>query len=56
MREAGLAPGDDLRARAIGPGRIEIVKAEKLVDEFAGRLDARSYPPGYLENVRAGWP
>jgi AbrB family looped-hinge helix DNA binding protein len=55
MREAGLAPGDDVRVRSVGPGRIELVKAEELVQEFAGCLDATAYPPGYLDEVRRGW-
>jgi AbrB family looped-hinge helix DNA binding protein len=56
MREAGLEPGDDVRVRTVGPGRIELIKTEELIEEFAGRLDSTTYPPGYLEDVRAGWP
>lgn len=56
MREAGLEPGDDVRVRTVGPGRIELVKTEELIEEFAGRLDSATYPPGYLEDIRAGWP
>jgi AbrB family looped-hinge helix DNA binding protein len=55
MREAGLAPGDDVRVRSVGPGRIELVKRDELVEEFAGCLDETAYPPGYLEEVRRGW-
>jgi AbrB family looped-hinge helix DNA binding protein len=55
MREAGVAPGDDVRVRTVGPGRIELVKAEELIREFAGRLDSKTYPPGYLDDVRSGW-
>lgn len=55
MREAGLEPGDDVRVRMVGPGRIELVKTEELIEEFAGRLDSKVYPPGYLDDVRAGW-
>lgn len=55
MRAAGLAPGDDVRVRSAGPGRIELVKSDDLIDEFAGSLDASVYPPGYLDDVRAGW-
>jgi AbrB family looped-hinge helix DNA binding protein len=55
MREAGLEPGDDVRVRTAGPGRIELVKTEELIEEFAGRLDSTTYPPGYLADVRAGW-
>jgi bifunctional DNA-binding transcriptional regulator/antitoxin component of YhaV-PrlF toxin-antitoxin module len=55
MRDAGLAPGDDVQIRSAGPGRIEVVKTDDLVDEFAGIFDERVYPPGYLDEVRSGW-
>ena len=55
MREAGLAPGDDVRVRSAGPGRVELVKSDELITEFAGSFDATVYPPGYLDDVRAGW-
>ncbi len=49
MRAAGLAAGDDVRVRSAGPGRIELIKTDELVDEFAGMLDSSAYPAGYLE-------
>lgn len=55
MREAGLAPGDDVRILSVGPGRIELVKTDELIDEFAGALDDSVYPPEYLDEVRRGW-
>ena len=42
MREAGLEPGDDVRVRMVGPGRIELVKTEELIEQFAGRLDSKA--------------
>jgi AbrB family looped-hinge helix DNA binding protein len=55
MRAAGLAPGDDVRIVSIGPGRLELVKTDELVDELAGSLDRSVYPPDYLDEVRDGW-
>jgi AbrB family looped-hinge helix DNA binding protein len=55
LRQAGIEAGDDVSVQPVGPGRIEVVKTDQLIDEFAGSLDASVYPPGYLEEVREGW-
>jgi bifunctional DNA-binding transcriptional regulator/antitoxin component of YhaV-PrlF toxin-antitoxin module len=55
LREAGLEPGDDVRVRAVAPGRLELVRADDLIAEFAGVFDASVYPDGYLEDVRRDW-
>lgn len=55
LEAAGLTAGDDVRIVTLGPGRIELVKTDDLIAGYAGRLDDRSYPPGYLEEVRRGW-
>ena len=56
LRAAGLEPGDDLRVEVAGPGRLELVRADDLVDEFAGVFDASVYPKDYLNELRREWP
>ena len=56
LREAGLEPGDDVRVHVVGPGRLQLVRTEDMVAEFAGVFGASVYPAGYLEELRREWP
>lgn len=56
LTAAGLEPGDDVRVRAVGPGRLELVRTKDLIAEFAGVFDATVYPDGYLDDLRSEWP
>jgi len=55
LRAAGLAPGDDVRVQVVAPGRLELVRPDDLVAEFAGVFDATVYPRGYLDKLRREW-
>lgn len=55
LRKAGLKPGDDVRITAVGPGHVELVRVDDLIDRFAGAFDEETYPSGYLEELRSEW-
>jgi bifunctional DNA-binding transcriptional regulator/antitoxin component of YhaV-PrlF toxin-antitoxin module len=55
LREAGLQPGDELRVRAAGRGRVEVERWSDLIDHLAGGLPSGTYPHGYLEGLRSEW-
>lgn len=55
LRAAGLEPGDDVHVRVLAPGRLEIVRSEDLIEEFAGVFDAAVYPEDYLDELRREW-
>jgi len=54
LREAGIAPGDELRVSAPGPGKILLERETDPIEEYLGALSG-VYPPGYLRQLRAEW-
>jgi len=55
MRDAGLSPGDQVRIRVSGPGRLELERVEDLVERWAGSLPPGTYPDRYIEKLRDEW-
>lgn len=55
LRAAGLAAGDEIRVRAIGPRLLQVEAPESLVDRFAGVFDKQVYPDDYLQRLRDEW-
>lgn len=55
LEDAGLEAGDEVVIRVVGRGRIEVERAEDVIDRYAGSLPAGTYPAGYLDRLRNEW-
>jgi len=55
LRDAGLTAGDDVVIRASGRGRIELERADDLIDRYAGSIPPGTYPAGHLDALRNEW-
>jgi hypothetical protein len=55
LKDAGLAAGDEVLIRAVGRGRIEVERAEDVIERYAGSLPAGTYPREHLNQLRDEW-
>jgi AbrB family looped-hinge helix DNA binding protein len=55
LEDAGLEAGDEVLIRVVGRGRIEVERAQDVIDRYAGSLPAGTYPLGYLDQLRDAW-
>ena len=55
LREARIAPGDEMAVRVTGDGRIEVERVENLIDRWAGSMPPEVYEPSYLDTLRDEW-
>ncbi len=54
LAEAGLKPGDEVRVRAAGRGRLVLERDLNLVERHAGKLRG-VYGQGELDRLRDEW-
>ena len=54
LRAAGIQRGDELRVRAAGQGRLEVVRERDWVEELAGSMPG-VWPPDAAGKLRREW-
>jgi bifunctional DNA-binding transcriptional regulator/antitoxin component of YhaV-PrlF toxin-antitoxin module len=54
LREAELAPGDQLIARADGRGRVILERRQEVLERLSGSMTG-VWAPGDLDRLRAEW-
>ena len=54
LAEAGLKPGDELKATVIGPGKVLLEEEKDPFEELIGSMTG-VYEPGYLRKLREEW-
>ena len=54
LLRAGLRAGDRLRAEALGPGEVILVREADPLERFAGAL-TDVYPAHYIDELRREW-
>jgi bifunctional DNA-binding transcriptional regulator/antitoxin component of YhaV-PrlF toxin-antitoxin module len=55
LKEAGLVAGDEVTIRVVGRGRIQVERAEDVIERYAGSLAPGTYPRGHLDQLRDEW-
>lgn len=53
--DAGLKPGDAVRAEAIGPGRVVLTRQDALLNEFSGALRTNGALRKAVEQLHDEW-
>lgn len=52
---AGLKAGDTVKAEALGPGRVVLIRQDDLLDEFSGALTTGGALRKTVEQLREEW-
>ena len=52
---AGLRAGDIVTVRALGPGRVEVVTMQSVLEQHAGAFDGGNEMRDTIEELRSEW-